>query len=58
MADLRGARVQMHSPLTASNVFLRTYLHESIIQQCHAATTTRHNYTLTYQFLTDLQMFV
>ena len=23
----------------------------------HAATTTRHSYTLTYQFLTDLQMF-
>ena len=36
-------------PLVASNVFLRTYLHESIkwfIQQWHAATTTRHSYTL------------
>jgi len=27
-----------------------------IIQQWNAATTTRHSYTLTYQFLTDLQM--
>ena len=25
------------------------------LQQWHAATTTRHSYTLTYQFLTDLQ---
>ena len=29
-----------------------------IIQQWHAATTTRHSYTVTYQFLTDLQTFV
>ena len=29
-----------------------------IMQQWHAATTTRHSYTLTYQFLTDLQTFV
>ena len=29
-----------------------------IIQQWHPATTTRHSYTLIYQFLTDLQMFV
>ena len=28
-----------------------------IIQQWNAATTTRHSYTLTYQFLTDLQTF-
>ena len=28
------------------------------IQQWHATTTTRHGYTLTYQFLADLQMFV
>ena len=28
-----------------------------IMQQWHAATTTRHSYTLTYQFLTDLQTF-
>ena len=26
-----------------------------IMQEWHAATTTRHSYTLTYQFLTDLQ---
>jgi len=26
------------------------------MQQWHAATTTRHSYTLAYQFLTDLQM--
>ena len=31
--------------------------HQMIIQQWHAATTTRHSYTLTYQFLTDLQTF-
>ena len=31
VADLRGVRgVQMHPPLAASNVFLCTYLHESI----------------------------
>ena len=43
VADLRGVRgVQMHPPLAASNVFLRTYLYE-IIQQWHAATTTRHS---------------
>ena len=31
VADLRGVKgVQMHPPLVASNVFLRTYLHESI----------------------------
>ena len=29
-----------------------------IMQQWHAATTTRHSYTLTYQFLNDLQTFV
>ena len=28
-----------------------------IMQQWHAATTTRHSYTLTYQFLTNLQTF-
>ena len=28
-----------------------------IMQQWNAATTTRHSYTLTYQFLTDLQTF-
>jgi len=44
VADFRGVRgVQMHPPLVASNVFLLT---------------TRHSYTLTYQFLTDLQTFV
>jgi len=26
-----------------------------VMQQWHAATTTRHSYTLVYQFLTDLQ---
>ena len=29
-----------------------------IIQQWNAATITRHSYTLTYQFLTDLQTIV
>ena len=29
-----------------------------VIQQWNAATTTRHSYTLTYQFLTDLQTFL
>ena len=44
VADFRGVRrIQMHPLLAASNVFLLT---------------TRHSYTLTYQFLTDLQMFV
>ena len=28
-----------------------------IMQEWHAATTTRHSYTLTYQLLTDLQTF-
>ena len=40
--------VQMHPPLAASNIFLRTYLHEfhqMIMQQWHAATTTRRSYT-------------
>ena len=44
VADFKGVRgIQMHPLLAASNVFLLT---------------TRHSYTLTYQFLTDLQMFV
>ena len=60
VADLGGVRgVQMHPPLAASNVFLCKLLrvHQMIIQQWNAATTTRHSYTLTYQFLTDLQTF-
>jgi len=28
-----------------------------VMQQWRAATTTRHSYTLTYQFFTDLQTF-
>ena len=32
-------------------------VHQMIIQQWNAATTTGHSYTLTYQFLTDLQTF-
>ena len=31
--------------------------HQMVMQQWHAATTTRHSYTLAYQFLTDLQTF-
>jgi len=49
----------MHPPLAASNVFFvrNTRVHQMIMQQLHAATTTRHSYTLMYQFLTDLQTF-
>jgi len=60
VADLGGIKgVQMHSPLAASNVFLciTARVHRMIMQQWHASTTTRHSYTLTYQFLTDLQTF-
>ena len=60
VADLGGVRgVQMHPPLAASNVFCvhNCTVHQMIMQQWHAATTTRHSYTLTYQFLTDLQTF-
>ena len=37
--------------------YVTARVHQMIVQQWHAATTTRHSYTLTYQFLTDLQMF-
>ena len=59
VTDLGGVRgVHMHPPLVASNVFSHktARIHQMIIQQWNAATTTRHSYTLTYQFLTDLQM--
>ena len=35
--------------------YITARVHQMIMQQWHAATTTRHSYTLTYQFLTDLQ---
>ena len=38
--------------------YITARVHQMIMQQWHAATTTRHSYTLTYQFLTDLQTFV
>jgi len=60
VADLGGVRgVQMHPPLAASNVFLyiTARVHRMIMQQWNASATTRHSYTLTYQFLTDLQTF-
>ena len=37
--------------------YITARVHQMIMQQWHAATTTRHSYTLTYQFLTDLQTF-
>jgi len=46
--------------LVASNVFLCTItaqVHQMVMQQWHAATATRHSYTLKHQLLTDLQMF-
>ena len=39
------------------NNCMSTSIFEMVIQQWNAATTTRHSYTLTYQFLTDLQTF-
>ena len=57
VADLGGVKgMKMHPPLAASNVFFAR-VHQMIMHQWHAATTTRHNYTLTYQFLTYLQTF-
>ena len=38
--------------------YITARVHQMIMQQWHAATTTRHSYTLTCQFLTDLQTFV
>ena len=49
--------VQMHPPLAASFCVNNCTSHQMIIQQWNAATTTSHSYTLTYQFLTDLQTF-
>ena len=44
-----GFRVGKGHPLAASNVLLRSYItaqvHQMIMQQWHAATTTRHSYT-------------
>ena len=60
MADLGGVRgVQMHPPWRLVMYFacITARVHQMIMQQWHAATTTRHSYTLTYQFLTDLQTF-
>jgi len=54
VADLGGVRgVQMHGHFCVHNCTSR----QMIIQQWHTATTTRYSYTLTYQFLTDLQTF-
>ena len=33
--------------------YITARVHQMIMQQWHAATTTRHSYTLTNQFLTD-----
>jgi len=55
LGGVRG--VQMHPPLAASNVFLykTARVHWMIMQQWNASATARHSYTLTCQFLTDLQ---
>ena len=56
----RGVRgVQMHPPLAATNVFLyiTARVHRMIMQLWNASATARHSYTLTYQFLADLQTF-
>jgi len=37
--------------------YITAQVHQMIMQQWHAATTTRHSYSLTYQFFTDLQTF-
>ena len=37
--------------------YITVRVHQMVMRQWHAATTTRHSYALTYQFLTDLQMF-
>ena len=66
VADLGGGGVrgvQMHAknldvpqhPLVM--YFCTAQVHQMIKQQWNAATTTRHSYTLTYMFLTDLQTF-
>ena len=36
--------------------YITARVHQMVMQQWHAATITRHSYTLAYQFLTDLQM--
>ena len=57
VADLGGVRgVQMHPPLAAIVMYfayITARVHQMIMQQWHAATTT----TLMYQLLTDLQTF-
>ena len=52
-----GKGVQMHLPLAPSNVFLRTYLHESIKWLYSSGMQQQKPGTVT-QFLTDLQTFV
>jgi len=42
-------------PLEMYFAYITARVHQMIMQQWHAATTTRHSYM--YQFLTDLQMF-
>ena len=37
--------------------YITARVHRMITQQWNASATTRHSYTLTYQFLTDLQTF-
>ena len=60
VADLGGVRgMQMHPlwRLVMYFAYITARVHQMIMQQWHAATTTRHSYTLTYQFFTDLQTF-
>ena len=56
----RGGKGGANAPLwrlVMYFAYITARVHQMIIQQWHAATTTRHSYTLTYQFLTDLQTF-
>ena len=54
VADLGGVRGGTNATIFA---YIIARVHQMIMQQWHVATTTRHSYTLTYQFLTDLQTF-
>ena len=47
----------VHTIYGSTLLYITARVHQMIMQQWHAATTTRHSYTLTYQFLTDLQTF-
>ena len=55
VADLGGVRgVQMHPPLAASDVFLRTYLHESIKCLCSSGMQQQQPGTVAHSQISSL----